>query len=97
MCLGIPGRVIELGEHPDLVTADVFGVTRQINVALVEEAVQPDDWVLIHVGFALSKLDPAEARQAAESLEMLGGGDSQLPPPEMDQGIIDEWEKEEAV
>jgi hydrogenase expression/formation protein HypC len=74
MCLGIPGEVIEiLAEHPDLARVDVSGVKRAINIGLLEgESVQPGDWVLIHVGFALSKIDEAEARAAMEFLESIG-------------------------
>ena len=74
MCLGIPGEVVEL--HPDephLAKVDVSGVRRMINIGLLEgENVQPGDWVLIHVGFALSKIDEEEAAAALEFLESLG-------------------------
>jgi hydrogenase expression/formation protein HypC len=74
MCLGIPGEVIEfLPDQPDLARVDVSGVRRVINVGLLqEEKVQPGDWVLIHVGFALSKIDEAEAAAALEFLEGIG-------------------------
>jgi hydrogenase expression/formation protein HypC len=74
MCLGIPGEVVELmSEHPDLAKVDVSGVTRAINIGLLEgEDVRPGDWVLIHVGFAMSKIDEEEARSALEFLESIG-------------------------
>jgi hydrogenase expression/formation protein HypC len=74
MCLGIPGEVIEiLADQPDLARVDVSGVKRAINIGLlVDEPVRPGDWVLIHVGFALSKIDEAEARAAMEFLESIG-------------------------
>jgi hydrogenase expression/formation protein HypC len=74
MCLGIPGEVIEfLPDQPDLAKVDVSGVKRVINVGLLaEERVEPGDWVLIHVGFALSKIDEAEAAAALEFLEGIG-------------------------
>jgi hydrogenase expression/formation protein HypC len=74
MCLGIPGEVIEiLADRPDLAKVDVSGVKRAINIGLVaEEGVQPGDWVLIHVGFALSKIDESEAKAAMEFLEGIG-------------------------
>ncbi len=74
MCLGIPGEVIEfLPDQPDLARVDVSGVKRVINVGLLaEEKVEPGDWVLIHVGFALSKIDEAEAAAALEFLESIG-------------------------
>jgi hydrogenase expression/formation protein HypC len=74
MCLGIPGEVIEvLTDRPDLARVDVSGVKRAINIGLLsEETVEPGDWVLIHVGFALSKIDEDEARAAMEFLESIG-------------------------
>jgi len=74
MCLGIPGEVIEiLTDRPDLARVDVSGVKRAINIGLlVEEGIEPGDWVLIHVGFALSKIDEAEAKAAMEFLEGIG-------------------------
>lgn len=74
MCLGIPGEVIEiLTDRPDLARVDVSGVKRAINIGLLsEESVEPGDWVLIHVGFALSKIDEGEAKAAMEFLESIG-------------------------
>ena len=73
MCLGIPGEVTELLDRPDLARVDVSGVKRAINIGLLEdEEVKPGDWVLIHVGFALSKIDEDEAAAALEFLEGIG-------------------------
>jgi hydrogenase expression/formation protein HypC len=74
MCLGIPGEVVEIQEdHPDLAKVDVSGVRRTINIGLLaDEGVSCGDWVLIHVGFAMSKIDEEEARSALEFLETLG-------------------------
>ena len=61
MCLGIPGEVVELHpEQPDLAKVDVSGVRRMINIGLLaDDPPEPGEWVLIHVGFALSKIDEA--------------------------------------
>jgi len=74
MCLGIPGEVIEfLPDQPDLARVNVSGVRRVINVGLLsDEALVPGDWVLIHVGFALSKIDEEEAASALAFLEGIG-------------------------
>ena len=74
MCLGIPGEVVELyPDRPDLAKVDVSGVRRAINIGLLEgEDVGPGDWVLIHVGFALSKIDEEEAAAALAFLEGIG-------------------------
>jgi hydrogenase expression/formation protein HypC len=74
MCLGIPGEVVELySDQKDLAKVDVSGVRRAINIGLLEdEEIQPGDWVLIHVGFALSKIDEEEAAAALAFLEGIG-------------------------
>jgi hydrogenase expression/formation protein HypC len=74
MCLGIPGEVVELmDDGRDLARVNVAGVRRAINIGLLEgEELHPGDWVLIHVGFALSKIDEAEAAAALEFLEGIG-------------------------
>ena len=74
MCLGIPGQIVEM--HPKyehLAKVDVSGVGRMINIGLLEdEHLVPGDWVLIHVGFAMSKIDEEEAALALASLQMMG-------------------------
>ena len=74
MCLGIPGQLVELVDSNDhLARVDVSGVTRIINIGLLEdEHLQPGDWVLIHVGFAMSKIDEEEATLALASLQLMG-------------------------
>ncbi|MDQ3302251.1 MAG: HypC/HybG/HupF family hydrogenase formation chaperone [Actinomycetota bacterium] len=76
MCLGIPGKIVEIiDEDLLLAKADVSGVRRNINIGLVhheDEQVAVGDWVLIHVGFAMSKLDEAEAQATLEVLRELG-------------------------
>ena len=74
MCLGIPGRVVEMhAQHEHLARVDVNGVGRMINIGLLEdEHIAPGDWVLIHVGFAMSKIDEDEANLALASLKMMG-------------------------
>jgi len=74
MCLEIPGEVVELlDSNRHLATVDVAGVRRNINVLLLEdEGLAPGDWVLIHVGFAMAKIDQAEAQSALESLREMG-------------------------
>jgi len=74
MCLGIPGVVIELmADHDDLAMVSVEGVKRAVNIGLLqEEGVVPGDWVLIHVGFAMSKIDEVEAKASLDFLTGLG-------------------------
>ncbi len=74
MCLGIPGEVIErLADQPDLARVNVSGVKRVINIGLLgDDPPEPGEWVLIHVGFALSRIDEQEAAAALEFLEGIG-------------------------
>ena len=74
MCLGIPGQLVELLDvNPHLARVDVSGVGRVINIGLLEdEGLVPGDWVLIHVGFAMSKIDEGEAELALASLQLMG-------------------------
>jgi hydrogenase expression/formation protein HypC len=72
MCLAIPGQVIELvDEEHRLAKVDVAGVLRNVNIGLLEDA-GPGDWVLIHVGFALSKVDEEEAHATLGLLQRMG-------------------------
>jgi hydrogenase expression/formation protein HypC len=74
MCLGIPGQLKEISKaNVHLARVDVSGVTRVVNIGLLEdEPLAPGDWVLIHVGFAMSKIDEAEAELALASLKLMG-------------------------
>ena len=76
MCLAIPGHVVEIVDEANrLARVDVAGVTRTVNVGLLDEegdGVRAGDWVLIHVGFALSKVDEAEAEATLRLLREMG-------------------------
>ncbi len=73
MCLAIPGQVVELSaEQPLLARVDVGGVQRNVNVGLIDEGVAAGDWILIHVGFALSKIDEAQALDQLRMLRAMG-------------------------
>jgi len=74
MCLGIPGEIVAIvDEERHLASVDVAGVRRNVNVGLlVDEGIAPGDWVLIHVGFAMAKIDEAEAAAALDGLQMMG-------------------------
>lgn len=92
MCLGIPGRIVEISSlEEQRAIADVEGVRREISVSLLGvvtedgtvvthgeespgvEAVGVGDWVLIHVGFAMSKIDEAEAQETMKALKLFSG------------------------
>ncbi|MDQ2743780.1 MAG: HypC/HybG/HupF family hydrogenase formation chaperone [Chloroflexota bacterium] len=76
MCLAIPGRIVEMVDADlQLAKVEVSGVRRIINVGLVDDEddnIQPGDWVLIHVGFAMSRINEAEAQTQLQALEEIG-------------------------
>ena len=76
MCLAIPGEVLEVDDEANrLAKVDVAGVRRNVNIGLLDEGgegVGPGDWVLIHVGFAISKVDEEEALATRRLLEGMG-------------------------
>lgn len=74
MCLAIPGQVIEISvDQPMLARVDVAGVQRNVNIGLLDEGeVAAGDWLLIHVGFALSKIDEVQAHDQLRMLRAMG-------------------------
>ena len=77
MCLGIPGQVVEVLSDYDgqLALVDVQGARRRINLGLLEPddgAPSAGDWVLIHMGFAMERIDEAAAKEALAGLELMG-------------------------
>ena len=73
MCLAIPGQIVTVVDEPNRIAqVEVAGVRRNVNIGLLEEGAQAGDWVLIHVGFALSKVDEEEARATLALLQRMG-------------------------
>ena len=78
MCLGIPGEIVEITDAArHLAKVDVGGVRRVVNIVCIVDEDHPveaclGDWVLVHVGFAMSRIDAEEARITLELLEQLG-------------------------
>lgn len=74
MCLGIPGQIIDIvDDENSIAKVQVSGVKRNVSIALVRpEGIEPGDWVLIHVGFAMSKIDEVEAHETMKALELMG-------------------------
>lgn len=70
MCLGIPGRITDIRDDEGLPsgTVDFGGVQREVCLAYVADQVRPGDYVIVHVGFAIAKVDEAEARRTFEAL-----------------------------
>jgi hydrogenase expression/formation protein HypC len=72
VCLAIPGQILEVVDEPNrLARVDVAGVQRNVNIGLLDDA-GVGDWVLIHVGFAISQVDEEEARATRDLLERMG-------------------------
>jgi hydrogenase expression/formation protein HypC len=84
MCLGIPGQIVRIDDFSKkLATVDVSGVKRQVNIACIVNDEHPvaacvGDWVLIHVGFAMSRIDEAEAAETLKILTELGEAQAEL-------------------
>ena len=84
MCLGIPGKIVAITSHVNkLATVEVLGVRREINIACIVSETHPvdacvGDWVLVHVGFAMSRIDAAEAQLTLDVLNMLGEAQAEL-------------------
>jgi hydrogenase expression/formation protein HypC len=84
MCLGIPGRILKIDDaSKKLATVDVGGVKRQINVACIVNEEHPidgcvGDWVLVHVGFAMSRINEQEAAQTLRILVELGEAQAEI-------------------
>jgi hydrogenase expression/formation protein HypC len=80
MCLAIPGKIVQLfPDQPQTAVVDVVGVRRKVDLGLLED--QPPvagDWVLIHVGFAMSKISEQEANDQMRTLRMLGEAEAAL-------------------
>jgi len=74
MCLAIPGKVIEVAaDNPNSALVDVVGMRRRVDLGLLlDDMPVPGDWVLIHVGFAMSKISEVDALDQMRTLEMLG-------------------------
>jgi hydrogenase expression/formation protein HypC len=84
MCLGIPGRIVKIDDvERKLATVDVSGVRRQVNIACIVSDERPveacvGDWVLVHVGFAMSRINEEEAAQTLKILTELGEAQAEI-------------------
>jgi hydrogenase expression/formation protein HypC len=84
MCLGIPGRIVRIDDvAKKLATVDVSGVRRSVNLACIVDEAHPiescvGDWVLLHVGFAMSRIDETEAAETLKLLAELGEAQAEI-------------------
>ena len=82
MCLGVPGKVVRIEPDPlgmTMGTVSFGGIKKEVCLAYVPD-VEIDDYVIVHVGFAISKIDEAEAREIFDTLREMGELD--IPPPD---------------
>jgi hydrogenase expression/formation protein HypC len=88
MCLGIPGRIIDIRDDGGLPmgTVDFAGVRREVCLAYIRDEVEPGDYAIVHVGFAISKVDEEEARRTYELLKEM----SQLDELEWMEEVAEE-------
>jgi hydrogenase expression/formation protein HypC len=96
MCLAIPGKIIEIAhDNPNSALVDVVGMRRRVDLGLLEDDKPvPGDWVLIHVGFAMSKISETDAFDQIRTLEMLG--ESQAAAEEVRGYGLEEIEDQQA-
>lgn len=76
MCLAIPARIIDIDTSSDMATVSLGGIEKQVSLALVDE-VQIDDYVLVHVGYALNKISQSEAEKTLTIFAEAGMLDSE--------------------
>jgi hydrogenase expression/formation protein HypC len=85
MCLGIPGQIVGINDPAKkLATVSIAGIRRQVNIACIVDAAHPvesciGDWVLVHVGFAMARIDAAEAAETLRLLAELGEAQDDIP------------------
>jgi hydrogenase expression/formation protein HypC len=84
MCLGIPGRIVRIDDEArKLATVEVGGVKRQVNIICIVDEEHPveacvGDWVLVHVGFAMSRINAQEAAETLQILTELGEAQAEI-------------------
>ncbi len=94
MCLGIPGRILRIDDPArKLATVEVSGVRRQVNVACIVDDAHPiescvGEWVLIHVGFAMARIDEAEAAETLRILTELGEAQVEAMARSAEGGLV---------
>lgn len=96
MCLGIPGRIVEMHEDAGLPMGivDFGGVRREVCLAYVRDEVEPGDYAIVHVGFAISKVDEAEAKRTYEALEEMSQLDELAWMREVAEQGLGRWREE---
>lgn len=71
MCLGVPGKIIEINAEGDMATVDFWGVRRQVRLDIIDEPAAVGDYILNHVGFAIRRIPPESAAETLSLYEVL--------------------------
>jgi hydrogenase expression/formation protein HypC len=82
MCLGIPAHVVDVPQGSDLVSVRMAGADRLINAGLLDDRPRPGDWLLVHMGFALSPMTAQEADEAMATLSSMAAERTGTARPE---------------
>ncbi|MDF9409423.1 HypC/HybG/HupF family hydrogenase formation chaperone [Pelotomaculum isophthalicicum JI] len=69
MCLGIPGKVVEVNQAESWAVVESFGVRKKVGIALIDEDLVPGDYLMVHAGYAIGKIDMEDARVSLELWE----------------------------
>ncbi len=89
MCLAIPSRVVEIDEATKTAVVETFGVKRKVSTMLLKEPLKVGDYVLVHVGFAMEKIDEEEAKKTLELFK-------QMFPEELEEEVYQEEKNKES-
>ncbi len=80
MCLGVPGRLVDRStETPDLAHVEIDGIVREVNLALLEDDLEPGQWLMVHLGFAMGRLTAEEAEATVATRRLLFEGIGEVP------------------
>jgi hydrogenase expression/formation protein HypC len=79
MCLGLPGKIVEIEDDKNFAIVDIAGTKREVSLMILPEEVEIGDYVMVHVGFAISKMDENEAKKTLDTiLELYSGTDIEI-------------------
>lgn len=79
MCLGLPGKIVEIEDDKNFAIVDIAGTKREVSLMILPEEVEIGDYVMVHVGFAISKMDENEAKETLDTImELYSGTDIEI-------------------
>ncbi len=75
MCLGVPGKIVEVESSRQWAIVETFGVRNKVYIRLVDQDIAAGDYVMVHAGYAIGKMDPGEAHETLTLFEEIARGD----------------------